>query len=123
MASGEGKLREACVVARQWGPIRPICPLPPVRVYHHPERPHRTAPHSPHRTAPHRTAPHRTAPHRTNSTPRSHYHYPLQYAYNLEVYGHQQFSRRDKAELEAAQKAVLARAASGDLGPLSPLDS
>lgn len=45
-----------------------------------------------------------------------------QYLYNLEIYGHKQYSRRNKAELEAAQVAVEARAASGELGPLSPLE-
>ena len=46
----------------------------------------------------------------------------LQYLYNLEVYGHKQYSRRDKSDLEAAQVAVEARVASGELGPLSPLE-
>ena len=45
-----------------------------------------------------------------------------QYLYNLEVYGHKQFSRRDKSDLEAAQVAVESRVASGELGPLSPLE-
>lgn len=45
----------------------------------------------------------------------------FQYLYNLEIYGHKQYTRRDKSELAVAQAAVEARAASGDLGPLSPL--
>lgn len=45
-----------------------------------------------------------------------------QYLYNLEVYGHKQYTRRDQAQLEAAQRAVDARASSGELGPLSPLE-
>lgn len=40
-----------------------------------------------------------------------------QYLYNLEVYGHKQYSRRDKADLAKAQSAVDDR-----LGPLSPLE-
>ena len=47
--------------------------------------------------------------------------FPPQYLYNLEVYGHTIYTRRDKAELEAAQKKVNARAASGEIGPLSPI--
>lgn len=45
-----------------------------------------------------------------------------QYLYNLEVYGHKQYTRRDQAQLQAAQKSVEARVASGELGPLSPLE-
>lgn len=46
----------------------------------------------------------------------------LQYLYNLEVYGHKQFTRREKSELSKAQSAVESRVISGALGPLSPLD-
>lgn len=45
-----------------------------------------------------------------------------QYLYNLEVYGHKEYSRRDKSELAAAQNKVEDRAATGELGPLSPLE-
>jgi len=45
-----------------------------------------------------------------------------QYLYNLEVYGHKEYTRRDKSELEQAQSKVDSRAATGDLGPLSPLE-
>lgn len=44
-----------------------------------------------------------------------------QYLYNLDMYGHKEYKRRDKGDLEAAQKKVDARAASGELGPISPL--
>lgn len=43
-----------------------------------------------------------------------------QYLYNLEVYGHKVFTRRDKADLVAAEQAVASKAA--ELGPLSPLE-
>jgi hypothetical protein len=46
----------------------------------------------------------------------------LQYLYNLEVYGHKQYTRRDKADVARAQAAVDSRVSTGDLGPLSPLD-
>mmetsp|Transcript_18567 Transcript_18567/g.39856 ORF Transcript_18567/g.39856 Transcript_18567/m.39856 type:complete len:132 (+) Transcript_18567:106-501(+) len=45
-----------------------------------------------------------------------------QYLYNLEVYGHRQYTRRDKADLQAAEQSVQARVVSGELGPLSPLE-
>ena len=49
-------------------------------------------------------------------------HMLLQYLYNLEVYGHRHFARRDPAALAKAQQAVTSRVATGELGPLSPLD-
>lgn len=45
-----------------------------------------------------------------------------QYLYNLEVYGHKQYTRRDATELGKAQAAVSSRVVSGELGPLSPLE-
>mmetsp|Transcript_19437 Transcript_19437/g.40665 ORF Transcript_19437/g.40665 Transcript_19437/m.40665 type:complete len:133 (-) Transcript_19437:148-546(-) len=45
-----------------------------------------------------------------------------QYLYNLEVYGHKEYTRRDASELAAAQATVDSRAAIGNLGPLSPLE-
>ena len=47
---------------------------------------------------------------------------PLQYLYNLKVYGHKVYTRRDETELSAAQKAVDAAVKKGELGPLSPLE-
>ncbi|GAX74487.1 hypothetical protein CEUSTIGMA_g1936.t1 [Chlamydomonas eustigma] len=44
-----------------------------------------------------------------------------QYLYNLEVFGHKQYTRRDPAAIAAAQAEVEARVSKGELGPLSPL--
>uniref|UniRef100_A0A7S3RAY3 Uncharacterized protein n=1 Tax=Dunaliella tertiolecta TaxID=3047 RepID=A0A7S3RAY3_DUNTE len=44
------------------------------------------------------------------------------YLYNLELHGHKQYTRRDKKELEAMQQEVNARVATGQLGPLNPLE-
>ena len=46
----------------------------------------------------------------------------LQYLFFLKLYGHKHFSRRDRAELAAAQQAVASKVQSGELGPLSPLE-
>ncbi len=45
----------------------------------------------------------------------------LQYMYNLKTFGHKTYSRRDQAELVAAEKAVSERVSKGELGGLSPL--
>ena len=45
----------------------------------------------------------------------------LQYMYNLKTFGHKMYSRRDPAELGAAEKAVSERVSKGELGGLSPL--
>lgn len=50
------------------------------------------------------------------------HHWWLQYLYNLEVYGHKQYTRRDKGAIAAAQSAVNSRVNTGELGPLSPLE-
>eukprot|EP00798_Chlamydomonas_sp_ICE-L_P003355 gene3355-13385_t len=44
------------------------------------------------------------------------------YLYNMKVYGHRVFTRREDSDLQAAHGNVANRAATGDLGPLSPLD-
>ncbi len=44
-----------------------------------------------------------------------------QYMYNLQAFGHRTYTRRDPAELSAAQKSVESRVATGELGGLSPL--
>ncbi|GFR51650.1 hypothetical protein Agub_g14082, partial [Astrephomene gubernaculifera] len=43
------------------------------------------------------------------------------YMYNLKSFGHKMYSRRDTAELTAAEKAVAERVRKGELGGLSPL--
>lgn len=43
------------------------------------------------------------------------------YMYNLQTFGHRTYTRRDPAELSAAQNSVESRVATGELGGLSPL--